>query len=426
MKYHSPPGLFDLFPWDENEVWKSSPIWQHVESVIRRVARSFCYGEVRTPILEKTELFTRSAGETSDIVSKEMYSFEDKGGRHLSLRPEGTAPVMRALIEGQQLAQTQVQKLFYIGPMFRYDRPQAGRYRQHHQFGAEAIGPGTPEQDAEVIQLACTVFRELGLENLTVTINSIGSPASRDSYRAAFQAFLRPHLSSLSGDSQRRFETNPLRILDSKDPRDNEICAGAPSIQDYLDEQEQRHFEQLLHLLDLLKIPYHVDASLVRGLDYYTHTVFEVMSESLGAQSSIGGGGRYDGLLKELGGPDLPAAGFGIGMERLIQTLIASNAPLPEKEGPELFFIPLDEKAREAAYCWLTDLRMANIPAQLDFSGRKLGKAMQYANKIGAKRVAVIGQNEIDSGRLNIKEMDSGEETCVNVKELKKWLKQAS
>lgn len=408
MKYPIPPGVFDIIPRNSQEAWKSSYLWAYVEEIIRGTARDYGYQEIRTPLFERTELFQRSVGETSDIVSKEMYTFEDKGGRSLSLRPEGTAPAMRAFIEHQLHQSAPVQKLFYLASMFRYERAQAGRYRQHHQFGAEAIGNSSPEQDAELIDFLYTLYQRLGLKNLTLFINSLGDNASRQAFRQALKEYVFPHLSLLSPESQARFETNPLRILDSKDPRDRDIVAHAPSILDFLSDEAREHFEGLKHLLTLLRIPYLVNPSLVRGLDYYNKTVFEVVSGELGAQNSLGGGGRYDGLLQTLGGPDLPSIGFGTGIERILQTMINQNVSLPQPEHPTIFLIALGEKAKVACFELLHLLRQQGIPSQMDFSGRKLGKILQYADQIGSTYVAVIGDHELDQQEIELKEMSSG------------------
>ena len=367
-KYQLPPGVFDILPSDPREPWRSSFLWQYVERVIREIAQRYGYLELRTPILEKTELFQRSVGESSDIVSKEMYTFEDRGGRSLSLRPEGTASAMRAFVSGQLQNAAPVHKLFYIGPMFRYDRPQAGRYRQHHQFGAEAIGVHAPEQDVEMIDMAYTIYERLGIRDLRVDINSIGDEESRQLYRKALLEFLTPHKEQLSKDSQARLELNPLRILDSKSPQDRAICERAPSILDHLSTASQEYFQQVKQLLDDLGIPYQISSALVRGLDYYNEIVFEVVSESLGAQSSIGGGGRYDGLLGQIGGPDLPGVGFATGLERVIQTMLKQEVSLPEPPHPQLFIIALGETARRQCFTLLKQLRQEGVDAQMDFT----------------------------------------------------------
>lgn len=426
MKYPIPPGVFDIIPKDTQEAWKSSYLWAFVEQTIRETARDYGYQEIRTPLFERTELFQRSVGDTSDIVTKEMYTFQDKGGRSLSLRPEGTAPVMRALIEHQLHQTAPIQKLFYIAPMFRYERAQAGRYRQHHQFGAEAIGNASSEQDAELIDLLYTLYRRLKLTHLTLMINSIGDADSRKGFRQALKDYLAPHISFLSPESQARLEVNPLRILDSKDPRDREIVAHAPSILNFLSEEARGHFEDLKRWLDVLKIPYQVNPLLVRGLDYYNGTVFEVVSGELGAQNSIGGGGRYDGLLQTLGGPDLPSIGFGTGIERILQTMINQNISLPIADHPTLFLIPLGDKAKTTCFEILHSLRQEGIPSQMDFSGKKVGKLMQYADQIGANYVLVIGDHELETQEVEMKEMATGHKVKISLSALLRFLKLAA
>lgn len=410
MSINIPPGVFDILP-KSKEAWRSTHIWQYVEEQIRKIAKEYGYQEIRTPIFERTELFCRGVGETSDIVSKEMYTFQDKGDRSMTLRPEGTAPVIRSFIENQLYNDLPINKLFYIAPMFRYERTQAGRYRQHHQFGVEAIGNGSPEQDVEIIDMLYTLYCRLGLKNLGVFINSIGDVPSRLAYRQALKDYLQNHFPELSADSQKRFETNPLRILDSKDLKDREIIAHAPNLLDYLNEECVDHFEKVKKLLDLLKIPYQVNPQLVRGLDYYTKTVFEVVAGELGAQNSIGGGGRFDGLIKTLGGPDLPTVGFGTGLERIIQTMLKQECPIPEISRPLLFLIALDDASKEVCFSLLHEIRNNGILAQMDFSNKKLNKVMQYANEINAVFVVVIGANELQNQEIIVKEMSTGHQT---------------
>jgi len=417
-----PPGVFDLLPTDPQDQWKSTYLWTHIETLMRELATSYGFREIRTPIFERTELFLRGVGETTDIVSKEMYTFIDKGNRSMTLRPEGTASVMRAFIEHQLQNSAPQHKLFYICPMFRYERAQAGRYRQHHQFGAEVIGISAPEQDAELIDLLYTLYNRLHLQNLQVSINSIGDAASRSNFRAALKDYLSLHYDALSADSKNRFESNPLRILDSKDAGDRSIVANAPSILDYLNDGSKEHFEALKKLLNALKIPFQVDPLLVRGLDYYNSTVFEVTSGNLGAQNSIAGGGRYDGLLKLLGGADLPSIGFGSGIERLIQTMLKQQVPLPSPLPVTLYIIPLGELSRPICFDVLHALRQENIAAEMDFTRRKLGKSMQYANQLGAKFVAVVGDNEVETGLVALKEMVSGRIITASLYELGKIL----
>lgn len=416
-----PPGVFDILPDVPQESWRQSYLWQYIEAKIHEIARQYGFKEIRTPLFERTELFLRGVGETTDIVTKEMYTFQDKGGRSMTLRPEGTAPVMRSFIENQLHNLSPVHKFYYIAPMFRYERSQAGRYRQHHQFGVEAIGNESPEQDAEVIDLVYTLFSRLGIKNLHVGLNSIGDAQCRSAYRKVLQDYLRDSFHQLSPDSQTRFEQNPLRILDSKHPDDQRIVSQAPSIIDYLSEECRAHFESVKHYLDSLGIPYEINSRLVRGLDYYNKTVFEIVSTELGSQNSLVGGGRYDGLIKTLGGPDLPAIGFGSGLERVIQTLLKQNVSLPDPDSTSFFLIALGSEPKKECFKLLHQLRLAGIPAQMDFSSRKLNKIMQYANKIKARFVAVIGDNELQEQTAPIKEMATGTVTSVPLKEIITW-----
>lgn len=418
MTYQAPPGVFDILPYCTKDEWRKTHLWQKIEEQIHRTARDYGYQEIRTPIFERTELFKRSVGDTSDIVSKEMYTFIDKGERSLSLRPEGTAPILRAFIENQMQQAFPVHKLYHISPMFRYERSQSGRYRQHHQFGAEVIGSEAPEQDVEIIDMLYTLYNRLGITNLELCINSIGDQSSRHAYRTALQKYLRNSFDTLSEDSKIRFETNPLRILDSKDPIDRKILESAPSILDFLNQECQDHFQEVQKLLNVLHIPFKVCPHLVRGLDYYNKTVFEITSGELGAQNSIGGGGRYDGLLKLLGGPDLPATGFGSGMERIIQTMVKQGVAADTSYQPLLFIIPLGDSAAKICFSLLHQLRQAGIPTQMDFSGKKLGKAMQYANQMRAQYVTIIGDNELQNQEVELKEMSTGETTKVPIEDL--------
>lgn len=291
-KFQIPKGTFDILPYGAEEAWQLSDLWQYAERVIRQTAAEYGYREIRTPIYEKTELFKRGVGETTDIVMKEMFTFEDRSQRSMSLRPEGTASVARAFVEHNLAQMGSTHKFYYIGPMFRYERPQSGRYRQHHQFGVEAYGVAGPEQDAEVIDLLVQIYKRLGLKNLKVHVNTVGDAESRKEYREALLRYLKPHFENLSADSQVRFEKNPLRILDSKDPKDKEIVRSAPSILNHLTPEAKAHFQRLCHLLDQIGVPYEVDDRIVRGLDYYQKTVFEVLTQDLGAQNTIGAGGR--------------------------------------------------------------------------------------------------------------------------------------
>ncbi|MGM0440092.1 MAG: histidine--tRNA ligase [Chlamydiota bacterium] len=410
MSISIPKGTFDILPHHllDKEEWRASEIWNYLESQMRQIAREYGFKEIRTPIIERTELFQRGVGETSDIVSKEMYTFLDKGQRSLTLRPEGTACVMRSFLEKNLNNKSPYHKLFYIGPMFRYERQQAGRYRQHHQFGVEAIGSAAPESDAECIALLYTLLKRLGLSHITLHLNSVGDTASRQHYREALREYLKPHFSELSAESKERFDKNPLRILDSKAPQDREILKDAPSILEYLDEDSHSHFQRVCQALELLKIPYCLNNRLVRGLDYYSRTVFEITSSELGAQNSLGGGGRYDGLIKSLGGPDLPAFGFGTGIERVIQTMLSQKVEIPADFRPQLYIIPLGESARQQCFSLLQNLRLRHIAAEMDYSDKKLKQSMRYANNIRAQYCLIIGDNEIATNAAQLKNMDSG------------------
>ncbi len=406
-----PKGVFDIYPLspkDElegDEAWKDSALWQYLEKEIRELAHLFGLLEVRTPVFERTELFTRSVGVETDIVSKEMYTFDDKGGRSMSLRPEGTAPAIRALVDHRLQPDGPVHKLYYIGPMFRYERQQLGRYRQHHQFGAEVVGDGSPLRDAELIDLLWTLLRKLGLSQLSLQINSIGTNEARSRYKAALREYLRAHLGALTPDSLRRFETNPLRILDSKEEADQAILVGAPSLLDFLEPDCLRHFADLQAALKELGIPFEVNPRLVRGLDYYNRTVFEITTSELGAQNSLGGGGRYDGLVKSLGGPDLPALGFGAGLERIIQTLLRQKIALPPRPHVTALLLPLGESARQPAFRLLKRLREQGVAAEIDLGERKLKVALRLADQMGVDYVLLLGDEELTTETCTVKTM---------------------
>ena len=407
MEYAIPKGLFDILPHEQKEEdkWRTSDRWQYVEQVIRKTADDYGFKEVRTPLFERTELFVRGVGESSDIVSKEMYTFLDKADRSMTLRPEGTASVMRAYVEKHLNQAPGLSKFYYIGPMFRYERPQAGRYRQHHQFGAEAIGIGKPEQDVEMIDLLCELYRRLGLKNLVVHLNSVGDEASRAAYREALAAFLKPHFDMLSEDSKIRFTKNILRILDSKDPTDRKLLEGAPSLIDYLSEEARSHFNEVQKLLKMSGLSFVIDPKLVRGLDYYNKSVFEVMSQSLGAHNTIGAGGRYDGLLTTLGGPPLPSVGFATGLERVLQTMEHEKVTFPAPSHPDLFFVPIGEKGLEVCFQKALALRHRGWRVEIDLSGKKIQHGLQLASALRATYCVVLGEEELAKEQIEIKEM---------------------
>ncbi len=418
MQFQIPKGTFDILPYGTDEPWRESALWQFAEEILRRTAADYGYREIRTPIYERSELFDRGVGTTSDIVSKEMFTFQDKGGRSISLRPEGTSSVIRSFVENHLSNLGSVHKFFYIGPMFRYERPQSGRYRQHHQFGVEAIGAAAPEQDAEVIDLLLAIYRRLGIKGLKVHLNTVGDPESRLAFRTALMDFLHPSLSELSADSQMRFEKNPLRILDSKDPKDQEILREAPSILDYLTDTAEQHFEEVCRALESLGIDYEIDPKIVRGLDYYNKTVFEVVSENLGAQSTIGAGGRYDGLISSFGGPDLPAVGWATGLERVLQVMTAQGIKLPKRESPTLYLIPLGPDERVKCLQLVTECRHSGIPAGIELNSQKIQTALQNAARLEAQYCAVIGSDEMEKGAMQLKTMATRESQEVRFEEL--------
>jgi histidyl-tRNA synthetase len=426
MEYQISKGTFDILPYGTEESWRLSDLWHYAEGIIREITSEYGYREIRTPIYETTALFDRGIGETSDIVSKEMFSFQDKGGRSITLRPEGTAAVMRSVIENRLVNLGGVHKLYYIGPMFRYERPQSGRYRQHHQFGAEAIGNGGPEQDAEVIDLLCQFYKRLGLKNLKVHINTVGDVESRTNFKVALLNYLRPHFAELSEDSKVRFEKNALRILDSKDPKDKELLKGAPSILSHLTPEAQSHFQKVCHCLDQIQVPYEINDKIVRGLDYYTKTVFEVLTEDLGAQNTLGGGGRYDGLISTFGGPDVPGVGWASGLERVLQVMIAQKIPIPKGARPLVYFVPMGEAAREKCFSLVTQCRHFKIAADIELNAKKMQTAIQNGIKIEALYCAIIGSDELEKGVVQLKHLHTREQIEIKWDHLIDKLKEFS
>jgi histidyl-tRNA synthetase len=419
MTIQSPTGVFDILPVVPKDPWRAVHLWQHVEKVCKQLALDYGFSEIRTPMFERAELFIRSIGDETDVVSKEMYIFEDRGGRELALRPEGTASVIRALVAEGVFTPIHALRYFYIGPMFRYERPQAGRFRQHHQFGVEVFGIGAPEQDAELIAMMMQLYERLGLPHLKVYINSLGDPVCRAKFREELLKYLSSHLSVMSEDSQRRFEKNPLRILDSKDQRDQEVVRGAPSILEYLSSEDATHFQRVQEMLTLLKIPYEVSPLLVRGLDYYQRTVFEVTSGKLGSQNTVGGGGRYDGLLKQLGGPDLPSIGYGCGLERIIQLMLKEGlCDTVEAPSLTLVILPLDDKAKAKALLLAEYLRQKSVRTLVDFSGKKMKQSISAAAEAGGEWLLVLGERELETGKGSLKYLADGSQTEVALDEL--------
>jgi histidyl-tRNA synthetase len=396
-KITAPRGTQDLLP-------KQTANWQELESRIHVLAQRYGYGEIRTPLFEATELFVRGVGETTDIVEKEMYTFEDKGGRSMTLRPEWTAPVMRAA-QQHNLFNEGPQRLYYIGPIFRYERPQAGRYRQAHQFGIECTGFQGPEADVEVISLGMHLFRSYGLTP-QLNLNSIGDDECRPRYRDALLAHFRPHAQSLSEDSQRRLERNPLRLLDSKAPQDQALLDSAPTFEAYLCDACREHFETVKRYLTQLGIPYVVNPRIVRGLDYYSRTVFEFVSDALGAQSTVCAGGRYDSLVKDLGGPNTPAVGFALGLERLLMTIEAAGAaPANERRGIQV--IALGVQARSVLVIMAALLRYAlNVPIYMDYDDRKLLAQLKTADRNNARYALIVGSDELQAGQAVLRDLE--------------------
>jgi histidyl-tRNA synthetase len=418
MTIHAPTGVFDITPHAKEE-WRTSSVWQHVEQVAKEVARVYGFFEIRTPIFEKVELFQRSVGDVTDIVSKEMYVFDDRGGRKLALRPEGTASVIRALIEEQSFSSLLTQRYYYIGPMFRYERPQAGRFRQHHQFGVEVYGIKGPQQDAELIAMMQDFYVRLGISHMQVHINSLGSAPARESFRTALVQYLDPLKQKLSAESQERLVKNPLRILDSKATEDQDIISKAPSILDFLSIEDRSHFEEVQRLLNVLGVPFVVAPRLVRGLDYYERTVFEVTSSVLGAQNSIGGGGRYDGLLKKMGGPDLASIGWGTGLERVVQALLKSRQEQVSFHSRiHLVIIPMGERALAKGFELAQELRSKGLSVIVDGSEKKLKNAVRSAVEADVFSIIVLGDEEIDRGEAVLKFLATKEECHITLEQV--------
>jgi histidyl-tRNA synthetase len=408
MSIQKPKGTQDLLP---GEIEK----WQYIEAKARELCQRFNYREIRTPIFEHTELFQRGVGETTDIVEKEMYTFLDKGDRSISLRPEGTAGVVRAYVENKLYGEPDVSKLYYIGPMFRYEQPQAGRYRQLHQFGVEAFGSVDPSIDAEVIALGFTFYSEVGIKNVTVEINSVGNPASREVYREKIQQFFAPVKDKLCKDCQSRFDRNPMRLLDCK--IDQRYGEGAPTILEYLDEECTVHFEAVKEHLTSMNIPFAINPRLVRGLDYYTHTAFEYKAAGIGAIDTIGGGGRYNGLVGQIDdrGNDQPGVGLGLGLERTLLILQAQGVELPTNKRLDVYVIGLGAAAEKEVAQQLHKLRMAGIKAEKDYLSRKIKAQMKSADRYQASYVAILGDDELARGEITVKSMDNGEQQMMRL-----------
>ncbi len=415
MLTRAPKGTKDILP-------SESYSWQYVEEKIRQIARLYGYREIRTPIFEHTDLFVRSVGDTTDIVQKEMFTFEDKGKRSITLKPEGTAGVVRAYIEHSLYAEPQPIKVYYITPCFRHERPQAGRQRQFNQFGVEVFGGKEASLDAEIISLAVKLFDSLAIKGLKVNLNSIGCPDCRGPYHEKIKEYLGDNINSLCKSCSDRYEKNPLRILDCKEEGCKALIAGIPLILDNLCDECKDHFDQVKAFLDAKGIDYQINPLIVRGLDYYTKTVFEIISDSLGAQSTVCGGGRYDGLVEECGGPKTPGIGFAIGLERLMMILEAQKAIDIIEEPMDIYIATIGDMARLKASDLISALRKKGISADMDHVGRSIKAQFKYAGKQGYKFVCTIGENELTTGDLRIKNMKEGKEDSIRIESLLDYL----
>lgn len=410
-----PKGTADLLP-------QNNPVWHYLEETARILMADYQFSEIRTPIFENYELFSRSSGETSDIVSKEMYTFHDKGDRLMALRPEGTAGVVRAYVENKMFGNDFAKplKVFYMAPMFRYERPQGGRMRQFHQIGVEVFGSTNHATDVETIALAWDLFKELGITGIKLVINTLGKTADRQAYRQQLIDYLTPFKEQLSVDSQNRLEKNPLRILDSKDPKDKEIVANAPSILDCLSQSSQEHFAGVQEMLKALDIPFEIDSNMVRGLDYYQDTIFEIMVDSpvFGTQTTICGGGRYDGLVELLGGPQTPGFGFGIGMERLVLLMEHLNVDIPNLRELDVYVVSSGEGTNVESLKIVQAIRQAGYSCERDYLDRSFKAQFKTADKLGAKVVVTLGEEELQNKVVKIKSFKTGKESTVDLADI--------
>jgi histidyl-tRNA synthetase len=411
-----PRGTSDIIPGKVE-------YWRKLEEVIHEICKGYGFREIRTPIFEHTELFARGVGETTDIVEKEMYSFSDRGERNITLRPEGTAPTVRAFLENKFYAEPQPTKLYYIGPMFRYGRPQAGRFRQFHQFGVEVFSSNDPGIDAEVISLAMDYYSRLGISGLELHLNSVGCAKCRPVHKRKLLEHLQGHYDELCPTCLGRYEKNPLRIFDCKNASCQELISTAPAITDCLCDDCREHFEQVQKYLNEINVEYILDKKMVRGLDYYTKTAFEIMVKDIGAQSSIGGGGRYDRLVKECGGSDTPGIGFAMGLERIILTMEQQGLLEKSKFSQDVFIATVDSSLDLEGFKILNNLRREGISAEKDYMQRSLKSQLKYADKLGVSIVIIIGQNELSQGNVTVKLMNTGQQTEVKLNDLICYIK---
>jgi histidyl-tRNA synthetase len=415
-RIQAPKGTFDILPLAlASEPWQSSEIWEKVETLLNQSCAQWGFSQIRLPLFEATELFHKSTGEATDIVQKEMYTFEDKGKRSMTLRPEGTPGSLRALLEASAFNKSKLQKVYYMGPMFRYERPQKGRYRQFHQFGVELLGPRTSWFDAEIISLAYHIPQILGLKRAKLLINTLASDSCRAKYRDQLKAYFSKVQDKLSEDSQRRLQSNPLRILDSKDPLDEPWKLEAPKLSACMNEDSKRFFDEVLSLISKAGIEFEISERLVRGLDYYCDTVFEVQIDTLGAQSAIGGGGRYGRMLSDMGGPALEGVGFAMGMERLIQATLAAEQIQVSPPRPDIFLIAMGSDAAAKLFELACQLRSQGMRVETwhQFEPKKLKNGLALADTLKARFVGVLGDDEIANGQIQLKEMDSRNQQLI-------------
>lgn len=413
MKLQKPKGTQDILP-------SESAKWQYVEAVARETFKKYNYSEIRTPMFEHYEVISRSVGDTTDIVTKEMYDFHDKGDRHITLRPEGTAPVVRSFVENKLFA-PEVQKpvkMYYIGSMFRYERPQTGRLREFHQVGVECFGSVNPATDVETIAMAYQLFQTLGIKDVTLHLNTLGSAASRAAYRQALIDYLTPMREQLSKDSQRRLDENPLRVLDSKEKEDKIAVENAPSILDYLDDESQAHFDAVRSMLETINIPYVIDTNMVRGLDYYNHTIFEFITTVDKSELTICAGGRYDSLVEYFDGPETPGFGFGLGLERLLLILEKQGIELPVEKEMDVYIAVLGQGANLKALELVQAIRNQGFSAERDYLGRKIKAQFKSADALNAKTIITLGESEIEAGQVAVKNNKTREEVAVSFDEI--------
>lgn len=411
MLTNAPKGTKDVMP---DQAYK----WHYIEEKFAEMCKRYGFEEIRTPVFEHTELFQRGVGDTTDIVQKEMYTFNDFAGRSITLRPEGTSPVVRAFCEHKIYADPQPTKVYYNIPCFRYEKPQSGRLREFHQYGVEIFGTDNMMADAEVIAIGYDFIKEMGITDVELQINSVGCPECRGKHREALKKFLEPKFDQLCPTCQDRFSTNPMRILDCKSPIDQELVKDAPMMLDYLCDDCAGAFEDLKKNLDALGIEYKVNPKIVRGLDYYTKTAFEFVTTRIGAQGTVCGGGRYDGLVEEVGGPSTPGVGWGMGKERILMTMEACGADIPEPEKTEVFIAFMGEEPKRYALKLMHELRSKGVSVEMDVMGRNFKNQFKLANRIGAVKAVIIGENELATGRLQVKDMESGEQVEVSINEI--------